>query len=143
MFGETGDEMGEVYYYYGRSLLEISRLESGILGNALIGVDMDNEDAAVNTSQVEDPEAMTKEEKEDVKEKVADALEENFEKHDFLAKVHMEVESEEDDAASMSQEETEELDVEKATITEESEKEQEDSEEEIFGLLGRCLISPR
>merc|ERR1712202_50714 len=61
-FGETAKECAESYYYYGKALLELSRLESGVLGNALDGVPEEGDEA--NTSQVED--------------KVGEALEENF-----------------------------------------------------------------
>jgi len=75
-FGETAIETGETYYYYGKSLLELSRMESGVLGNALEGVP--EEDADGNTSQFEDPEKMTDQEKDQVNEVVTEAFEENF-----------------------------------------------------------------
>jgi len=75
-FGETAKECAESYYYYGKALLELSRLESGVLGNALDGVPEEGDEA--NTSQVEDPAKMTDDEKKEVEEKVGEALEENF-----------------------------------------------------------------
>jgi len=75
-FGETAIETGETYFYYGKSLLELSRMESGVLGNALEGVP--EEDADGNTSQFEDPEKMTDQEKDQVNEVVTEAFEENF-----------------------------------------------------------------
>merc|ERR1711881_728255 len=75
-FGETGPETAETYFYYGKSLLELSRMESGVLGNALEGVP--EEDAEGNTSQFEDPTKMTDQEKDQVNEVVTEAFEENF-----------------------------------------------------------------
>merc|ERR1711875_85028 len=75
-FGETGKECAESYYYYGRALLEMSRLESGVLGNALDGVPEEEDEA--NSSKVEDPAKMTDEEKKEVAEKVEEALKENL-----------------------------------------------------------------
>merc|ERR1712215_16864 len=75
-FGETGKECAESYYYYGKALLEISRLESGVLGNALDGVPEEDDEA--NSSKVEDPSKMTDEEKKEVEEKVGEALKENL-----------------------------------------------------------------
>jgi len=76
-FGETAKECAESYFYYGKALLELSRIESGVLGNALDGVPEEDDEA--NNSKIEDPEKMTEEEKSEVEEKVTEALEENLE----------------------------------------------------------------
>merc|ERR1711925_1421 len=76
-FGETAKECAESYFYYGKALLELSRVESGVLGNALDGVPEEDDEA--NNSKIEDPEKMTEEEKNEVEEKVTEALEENLE----------------------------------------------------------------
>lgn len=36
-FGEFDAQCAEVYYFYGRALLELARVESTVLGNALNG----------------------------------------------------------------------------------------------------------
>jgi len=75
-FGETAKECAEVYFYYGKALLDLSRMESGVLGNALDGVP--EEESESNTSQFEDPAKLSDKEKDEVTDNVTEALEENF-----------------------------------------------------------------
>eukprot|EP00092_Neocalanus_flemingeri_P079323 GFUD01098808.1.p1 GENE.GFUD01098808.1~~GFUD01098808.1.p1 ORF type:complete len:512 (-),score=168.15 GFUD01098808.1:108-1589(-) len=75
-FGEKAPECAEAYFYYGKALLEMARLESGVLGNALDGVPEEGDEA--NDSQVEDPEKVTEEERTEVEGKVGEAMEENY-----------------------------------------------------------------
>jgi len=133
-FGETAKECAESYYYYGKALLELSRLESGVLGNALDGVPEEGDEA--NTSQVEDPAKMTEDEKKEVEDKVGEALEENFqeslqkkdEKDESEEKKEGEAKSEESQAgeAGKSEETTEDEGMEEGDDSEADESNGED-----------------
>lgn len=75
IYGETGKECGESYFYYGKALLELARIEAGVIDNGLEGVP-DTEDEEDN-SIIEGPKP-TEEEAEKIAEDVDQALEENF-----------------------------------------------------------------
>ena len=114
--GETALECAEPYFYYGKALLEMSRMESSVLGNALEGVDLNTKPLDANDELVEDTAAMTTDERGEIEDQVAVALEENFEKHDLVAKAHLgeeeELEDMEDDGipGEMEVEEVEKAD---------------------------------
>jgi len=117
--GEMATECAEAYFYYGKALLELSRVESGVLGNALDGVDMEMKTTDVKDTLVEDTEAMTTDEKSEIEEKVADALEENFEKHDIVARAHI---------GDNAEEETEDEEMEEDPVEMETAVEKADAE---------------
>merc|ERR1712168_77552 len=100
-FGETAKECAESYFYYGKSLLELSRMESGVLGNALEGVPEDS-DEKVDTSQVEDPEKLTKDEKSEVEDKVAEAFNYNYKTSEIIQDEEEDMETDDSPVKKMS-----------------------------------------
>ncbi|XP_060685839.1 nuclear autoantigenic sperm protein isoform X2 [Hemiscyllium ocellatum] len=80
--GEMADECGEAYFCYGKALLELARMERGVLGNALQGVpeDDDEETAADEDSKVENAENVDEKEREELREQVYAALAEEKDK---------------------------------------------------------------
>ncbi|GCB70894.1 nuclear autoantigenic sperm protein isoform X2 [Scyliorhinus torazame] len=81
--GEIAEECGEAYFCYGKALLELARMERGVLGNALQGVpddDDDEETAAGEDSKIENPEDLDEKEKEELREQVYAALAEESDK---------------------------------------------------------------
>jgi len=131
--GEVAEECAEPYFHYGRALLELTKLESSVLANALEGFEIEEEEKA-DHSQVEDAETVAKDECFEIEEKVADAFEENFEQHDRVARAHVHEDSEEETSEddSESEEENTEEEVSFKTTKEEScetEDEVVDSEE--------------
>jgi len=113
-FGEGAYECADAYYYYGKALLEMARAEAGVFGNALDGVP-DGEDT--DNSQVEDPDKMTEDERENVEKQVGEALVENFDaleerrkKKDSTGGETEEDDEEEEEAAAEGGEEAKDAD---------------------------------
>merc|ERR1711973_324409 len=85
VYGETGNEMGESYFYYGKALLELARLEAGVIDNCFDGVEVASEDESEDSSFVEGPK-LTKEEEEKIAEQVDEALVKNYEEGEAAKK---------------------------------------------------------
>ena len=76
----------QAYFYYGKSLLAMSKIESVVLSNALAGLDIDTPDTTEGS--VEELKKCSKEEGDDVKLRVAEAWEENLKNHKLFATAH-------------------------------------------------------
>merc|ERR1712142_594934 len=70
--GETGEQLGEAYLTYGTALLDVARMESGVLGNALEGIE-DETDDEKDSAAIEADE-LTAEKKEKISDEIIDAL---------------------------------------------------------------------
>ena len=84
-----------------------------MLGNALDGVDMETKPADEKDALVEDTEAMTTDEKSEIEEKVAVALDENYDKHDLVARAHSGDICEDSEDEAMEEDDAEMVDEEK------------------------------
>ncbi|XP_029473838.1 nuclear autoantigenic sperm protein isoform X2 [Rhinatrema bivittatum] len=71
-YGETADECGEAFFLYGKSLLELARMENSVLGNALEGVPEDEN--GESDSRLQNTEDLNEEERQDLREQVYDAM---------------------------------------------------------------------
>uniref|UniRef100_A0A6J0SVA2 Nuclear autoantigenic sperm protein isoform X1 n=1 Tax=Pogona vitticeps TaxID=103695 RepID=A0A6J0SVA2_9SAUR len=76
-YGETADECAEAFFFYGKSLLELARMENGVLGNALEGVQVEEEEEKeerTENSMVESADNIDEEEREELREQVYNAM---------------------------------------------------------------------
>ncbi|XP_058698918.1 nuclear autoantigenic sperm protein isoform X2 [Poecile atricapillus] len=95
-YGETADECAEAFFYYGKSLLELARMENGVLGNALEGVQVEEEG-----EKAEDDSALPaadEEAREELREQVYNAMGEEAKKSTEESTVVSEKEIKEEDA---------------------------------------------
>ncbi|XP_070601105.1 nuclear autoantigenic sperm protein isoform X2 [Erythrolamprus reginae] len=75
-YGETANECAEAFFFYGKSLLELARMENGVLGNALEGVQVEEEEEKVKDSTVESAN-VDEEAREELRDQVYNAMGEN------------------------------------------------------------------
>ncbi|XP_007441026.1 nuclear autoantigenic sperm protein [Python bivittatus] len=76
-YGETANECAEAFFFYGKSLLELARMENGVLGNALEGVQVEEEEEKTEDSMVESADNIDEEAREELREQVYNAMGEN------------------------------------------------------------------
>lgn len=138
-FGEFDSQCADVYFYYGKSLLELARVENTVLGNALTGVL--EETGPIDDSRYGNPEDINDEEKEEIAEKVMDALcgdgeekkEENSEKPEGEKDTETKEEvkpAEVEEASAEKTEETQETGEDQDQDDEEDTEEKNDTEKE-------------
>merc|ERR1712096_392732 len=60
--GETAPECADAYFHYGKALLEMGRMEAGVLGNALDGLPEDEDESSAH---IEPTEKMTDDDEEE------------------------------------------------------------------------------
>ncbi|XP_060087688.1 nuclear autoantigenic sperm protein isoform X2 [Heteronotia binoei] len=73
-YGETANECAEAFFFYGKSLLELARMENGVLGNALEGVQVEEEEEKAEDSMAESADNVDEEAREELREQVYNAM---------------------------------------------------------------------
>ncbi|XP_032660445.1 nuclear autoantigenic sperm protein isoform X6 [Chelonoidis abingdonii] len=101
-YGETADQCAEAFFYYGKSLLELARMENGVLGNALEGVQVEEEEGekADDDSMVENADNIDETEGSDEEDKENDKTEDDKENDSTVEDKSLQ-ESEEDEVGNL------------------------------------------
>ncbi|XP_026005572.1 histone-binding protein N1/N2-like [Astatotilapia calliptera] len=72
-FGDTADECGEAFFWYGKALLDLARMENSVLGNALEGVPEEEEEKPKD-SNVESTDNVDEKTRDELRVQVYDAM---------------------------------------------------------------------
>ncbi|KAM9789842.1 histone-binding protein N1/N2-like [Neosynchiropus ocellatus] len=73
-YGDTADECAEAFFWCGKALLELARMENSVLGNALEGVPEEEEEEKPKDSNVESSENVDEKTRDELREQVYDAM---------------------------------------------------------------------
>uniref|UniRef100_A0A8C7JID7 Nuclear autoantigenic sperm protein n=1 Tax=Oncorhynchus kisutch TaxID=8019 RepID=A0A8C7JID7_ONCKI len=73
-YGDTADECGEAFFLCGKALLELARMENGVLGNALTGVPEEEEEEKTKDSNIESTDNVDEKTRDDLRVQVYDAM---------------------------------------------------------------------
>ncbi|XP_048352165.1 nuclear autoantigenic sperm protein isoform X2 [Sphaerodactylus townsendi] len=125
-YGETANECAEAFFFYGKSLLELARMENGVLGNALEGVQVEEEEEKAEDSLVENADNVDEEAREELREQVYNAMGEKDESRKTAEEpeAKMQLKSENVEMEEMKEEKVndEAEDVEQKTVREREEE---------------------
>ncbi|XP_055359825.1 histone-binding protein N1/N2-like isoform X4 [Betta splendens] len=73
-YGDTADECGEAFFWCGKALLDLARMENSVLGNALEGVPEEDDDNRPNDSKIESTENIDEKTRDELRDQVYDAM---------------------------------------------------------------------
>ncbi|XP_077190112.1 nuclear autoantigenic sperm protein isoform X2 [Paroedura picta] len=130
-YGETANECAEAFFFYGKSLLELARMENGVLGNALEGVQVEEEEEKAEDAVAESADNIDEEAREELREQVYNAMGEKDESRKTaeeplaLTEAEMQLKSKDVELEEVKEEKAnkETMDVEQKTYKEREEEE--------------------
>ncbi|XP_028450003.1 histone-binding protein N1/N2 isoform X1 [Perca flavescens] len=73
-YGDTADECGEAFFWCGKALLDLARMENSVLGNALEGVPEDEDEEKPKDSNVDSTENIDEKTRDELRVQVYDAM---------------------------------------------------------------------
>ncbi|KAL8178802.1 UNVERIFIED_CONTAM: hypothetical protein K2H54_056591 [Gekko kuhli] len=130
-YGETANECAEAFFFYGKSLLELARMENGVLGNALEGVQVEEEEEKTEDSMAASADNIDEEAREELREQVYNAMGEKDESRKtaeaplVLTEAEMQLKSKDVEMEEVKEEKVhkEAMDIEQKTYKEREEEE--------------------